>query len=140
MESWEIAVNHVQQHGNSSHHPNSSTNFSSLSTEDDARDYQPSIVDDKRLRRMISNKESARISRMRKKQHIEELKSQVNQLQTINGQLSQKLINLLDSNHEILQENAQLKEKVSTLHMVLADVFTTLKNPEYTSLEHKSSY
>ncbi|XVE56743.1 hypothetical protein DITRI_Ditri04bG0035400 [Diplodiscus trichospermus] len=115
-----------------------SPNASSLSTEDEVRVYQASIIDDKRRRRMISNRESARRSRMRKKQQIEELQSQVNQLQTINRQLSQKLINLLESNHEILQENAQLKEKVSTLHMVLTDMFTPLRNLEDTSLENKS--
>ncbi|XP_022737337.1 basic leucine zipper 43-like [Durio zibethinus] len=159
MQSWEIAGNRSLPQGNSSLHPDSSTNFSnrlfpnsqihfpfhlfspngsSLSTENEAREYQPSIVDDKRLRRMISNRESARRSRMRKKQQIEELQSQVDQLQTINRQLSQKLINLLESNHDFLQENAQLKEKVSTLHMVLADVFTPLRNQEDTFLEHKS--
>lgn len=82
---------------------------------------------------MISNRESARRSRMRKKLQIEELQSQVDQLQTVNRQLSQKVISLLESNHEILQENAQLKEKVSTLHMVLADVLTPEKNLEDTS-------
>ncbi|XVF49876.1 hypothetical protein PTKIN_Ptkin04bG0051300 [Pterospermum kingtungense] len=160
MQSWEIAGNRTLPHGNSSHHPDSGINFSnrlspnsqvhfpfhlfspdasSLSTEDEARVYQPSIADDKRLRRMISNRESARRSRMRKKQQIEELQSQVDQLQTVNRQLSQKVINLLESNHEILQENAQLKEKVSTLHIVLADVFTPMKNVENTSLENKSA-
>ncbi|XWS37228.1 hypothetical protein CRYUN_Cryun19dG0025400 [Craigia yunnanensis] len=160
MQSWEIVGNRSLPHGNSSHHPDSGTNFSnrlsphsqvhfpfhlfspnasSLSTEDEAREYQPSIADDKRFRRMISNRESARRSRMRKKQQIEELQSQVDKLQTINSQLSQKLINLLESNHEILQENAQIKEKVSTLHMVLADVLTPLRSLEDTSLEHKSA-
>ena len=160
MQSWEIAGNRSLPHGNSSHHPDSTTTFSNslfpntqvhfpfhlfssnasfLSTEDEAREYQPSIVDDKRLRRMISNRESARRSRMRKKQQIEELQSQVDQLQTINCQLSQKLTNLLQSNQEIFQENAQLKEKVSTLHVVLADVFTPLRNLDDTSLEHESA-
>ncbi|XVE54637.1 hypothetical protein DITRI_Ditri03aG0098100 [Diplodiscus trichospermus] len=160
MQSCEVAGNRGIPHGNSSRHPDSSTNIShrlfpnsqvhfpfhlfspnasSLSTEDGAREYQPSIADDKRLRRMISNRESARRSRMRKKQQIEELQSQVDQLQTINRELSQKLINLLENNHEILQENAQLKERVSTLQMVLADVFTPMRNLEGTSLEHKSA-
>ncbi|MBA0563539.1 hypothetical protein Golob_008514 [Gossypium lobatum] len=104
------------------------------SNEDEGRVCQASIVvDEKRLRRMISNRESARRSRMRKKQQIEELQSQVNQLQTINRQLSQKLINLLENNHEILQENAQLKERVSTLHMVLSDVFAPLRNSDDSS-------
>ncbi|OMO67966.1 hypothetical protein CCACVL1_20164 [Corchorus capsularis] len=156
MQSWEMAGNRGL-HGNSSQHPDSSsTNFShqvhfpfhlfspnaspDLSTEDEGKEYHPaSIADEKRLRRMKSNRESARRSRMRKKQLIQELQSQVDQLQTINHQLSQKLINLLESNHEILQENAQLKDKVSTLHMVLADVFTPMRNLEETSMEHKSS-
>ncbi|KAK8265939.1 hypothetical protein V6Z12_D12G211300 [Gossypium hirsutum] len=117
MESWD-------GNSSSSQHPDS----------DEGRMCQASIVvDEKRLRRMISNRESARRSRMRKKQQIEELQSQVNQLQTINRQLSQKLINLLENNHEILQENAQLKEKVSTLHMVLSDVFAPLRNSDDSS-------
>ena len=160
IQSWEIAGNRTLPQGNPSQHHDSSTNFSNrlspnsqvhfpfhlfssnasfLSTEDEAREYQPSIVDDKRLRRMISNRESARRSRLRKKQQIEELQSQVDQLQTINCQLSQKLTNLLESNQEIFQENAQLKEKVSTLHVVLADVFTPLRNLDDTSLEHESA-
>lgn len=150
MQSWEIAGNRILPHHDSGLSfsnrlsPNSQLHFpfhlfspdaSSLSTEDEAARvyHQPSIVDDKRLRRMISNRESARRSRMRKKLQIEELQSQVDQLQTVNRQLSQKVISLLESNHEILQENAQLKEKVSTLHMVLADVLTPEKNLEDTS-------
>ncbi|GMJ05818.1 hypothetical protein HRI_004251000 [Hibiscus trionum] len=114
---------------------------SSLSNEDEARVCEPPsiVIDEKRLRRMISNRESARRSRMRKKQQIEELQSQVNQLQTVNRQLSQKVINLLENNHEILQENAQLKEKVSTLHMVLSDVFAPLRNSDDSSLKPKSA-
>ncbi|KAE8683997.1 pescadillo-like protein [Hibiscus syriacus] len=116
-----------------------SPNASSPSNEDEARVCQQSIVfDEKRLRRMISNRESARRSRMRKKQQIEELQSQVNQLQTVNRQLSQKVINLLENNHEILQENTQLKEKVSTLHVVLSDVFAPLRNSNDSSMKPKS--
>ncbi|KAK8604592.1 hypothetical protein V6N13_099528 [Hibiscus sabdariffa] len=55
------------------------------SNEDDARVCQPSIVvDEKMLRRTISNRESARRSGMRKKQQIEKLQLQVNQLRTVN--------------------------------------------------------
>ncbi|GKU95086.1 hypothetical protein SLEP1_g8489 [Rubroshorea leprosula] len=107
-----------------------SPNMSCLSTEEEGREYQLSIDKDKRLRRIISNRESARRSRLRKKKQIEELQSQVHQLQTINHQLGQELIHLLENNHRILQENAQLKENVSTLHLVLADMFSTLNNLE----------
>ncbi|GMJ00058.1 hypothetical protein HRI_003675000 [Hibiscus trionum] len=133
MESWDGNSSSSQIHL-------FSPNASSLSNEDEARVCQPSIVvDEKRLKRMISNRESARRSRMRKKQQIEELQSQVNQLQTVNRQLSQKVINLLENNHEILQENAQLKEKVSTLHTVLSDVFAPLRNSDDPSMKPKST-
>ena len=88
-----------------------------------------SIVNDtRRLKRMISNRESARRSRMRRKMQIEELQYLVNQLQTTNRQLSEKLIQLLDSNQQIVQENSQLKEKVSSLQMLLSDLLVPLRN------------
>ncbi|GLT76548.1 hypothetical protein SLA2020_482010 [Shorea laevis] len=147
----EVSGNHGLPHEHSAQNPDTSTKFanrlllnsqihvpfhilspnmSCLSTEEEAREYQLCIDKDKRLRRIISNRESARRSRLRKKKQIEELQSQVHQLQTINHQLGQELIHLLENNHRILQENAQLKENVSTLHMVLADMFSTLNNLE----------
>ncbi|KAJ9163471.1 hypothetical protein P3X46_023136 [Hevea brasiliensis] len=84
----------------------------------------------RRLKRMISNRESARRSRMRKKKQIEELQYQVNHLQTMNHQLSEKVISLLESNHQILQENYQLKERVSSFQIVLSDLLTPIRNVE----------
>lgn len=110
--------------------PNTSSPTTVSSTLDEARETKVSIVNEKRLKRVISNRESARRSRMRKKKLIEELQLQVNQVQTVNHQLSEKLIRLLESNHQILQENAQLKEKVSSLQMVLSDLLTPLRGLE----------
>ncbi|KAE8661744.1 pescadillo-like protein [Hibiscus syriacus] len=116
MESWDGNSSCSQFSPNTQFHL-FSPNASSPSNKDEARVCQQSIVfDEKRLKRIISNRESARRSRMRKKQQIEELQSQVNQLQTVNRQLSQKVINLLENNHEILQENAQLKESFYPSH------------------------
>ncbi|CAN8252049.1 unnamed protein product [Cochlearia groenlandica] len=78
--------------------------------------------DERRARRMVSNRESARRSRMRKKKQTEELQQQVEQLMMLNHHLSEKVINLLESNHQILQENSQLKERVSSFHLLMADM------------------
>lgn len=91
---------------------------------------QLGITYERRLKRMISNRESARRSRMRKKKQIEELQYQVNHLQTMNHQLSEKVIRLLESNHQILQENSQLKERVSSFQIVLSDLLTPIRNVE----------
>ncbi|OIW19684.1 hypothetical protein TanjilG_18494 [Lupinus angustifolius] len=72
---------------------------------------------------MFSNRESARRSRMRKKQQIEVLHYQVNQLQTLNYQLSQKIIYMLECNQHIQQQNAQLREKVSSLQLTPSELF-----------------
>ncbi|KAB1201641.1 Ocs element-binding factor 1 [Morella rubra] len=112
-----------------------SPNASSLSyndtTSDEAKEIgQQSIIIERRLKRMLSNRESARRSRMRKKKQIEELQYQVQQLQIANQQLLQKLIQLFDCNQQILQENSRLKEKVSSLQVLLADLLTPLRNVE----------
>ncbi|CAH2044111.1 unnamed protein product [Thlaspi arvense] len=79
---------------------------------------------------MVSNRESARRSRMRKKKQIEELQQQVEQLMVLNHHLSDKIINLLESNQQILQENSQLKEKVSSFHLLMADMLIPMRNAD----------
>lgn len=79
-------------------------------------DHQPNVVMDqeKRLRRLVSNRESARRSRMRERKRIEGMQMQVQQLMVSNQFLSNKYISLLEYNHQILQENSQLKDTVSS--------------------------
>lgn len=83
---------------------------------------------ERRLKRMISNRESARRSRMRRKMQIDDLQAQVNHLQSTNRQLSEKLIQLLECNQQILQENVHLKEKVSSLQIIVSDLLSPLRN------------
>ncbi|XP_054820776.1 basic leucine zipper 43-like [Prosopis cineraria] len=96
----------------------SSPNASLHSSNNEAK----AIADDQKRRRMLSNRESARKSRMRKKQQIEALQCRVNDLQAMNDQLSRKIISLLECNQEMLQQNVQLKEKVSSLQEALSDL------------------
>ncbi|KAJ0236314.1 Basic leucine-zipper 70 [Hirschfeldia incana] len=84
--------------------------------------------EEKRARRMVSNRESARRSRMRKKKQIEELQHQVEQLMILNHNLSEKVISLLESNHQVLQENSQLKEKVNSFQLLMAEMLIPMRN------------
>ncbi|CAA7023486.1 unnamed protein product [Microthlaspi erraticum] len=86
--------------------------------------------DERRARRMFSNREAARRSRMRKKKQIEELQLQVEHLMMLNHHLSEKVISLLESNQQVLQENSQLKENVSSFHLLMADMLTPKRNAD----------
>lgn len=71
---------------------------------------------------MISNRESARRSRMRKQKHLDELWSQVVWLRNENQQLIDKLNQAAECNDRVLQENAQLKEETSGLRKMLTEM------------------
>ncbi|KAI9073476.1 hypothetical protein K1719_027949 [Acacia pycnantha] len=102
--------------------PTSSSCLSSNSTSDEADEIQLSIIDERRQRRMISNRESARRSRMRKQKHLDELWSQVVRLRNENHNLIDKLNHVSESHDRVLQENARLKEETSDLRQLLADL------------------
>ncbi|KAK9090911.1 hypothetical protein Sjap_024088 [Stephania japonica] len=102
------------------------------SPSDKAEEYQPSVVDERRQRRMISNRESARRSRMRKQKHLDELWSQVLRLRNENRQLIDKLNQVSDSHDRILKENSTLREEATELRRMLHEV--QLKNHPYCSL------
>ncbi|KAK4776414.1 hypothetical protein SAY86_005102 [Trapa natans] len=78
-----------------------------------------SIVDERKQRRMISNRQSARRSRMRKQEHLENLRNQANRLRIVNRQLTNILGFALDhcyrvrtDNHRLMSERTMLQQKL----------------------------
>ncbi|XP_022880454.1 basic leucine zipper 43-like [Olea europaea var. sylvestris] len=92
------------------------------STSDEANEQQVRIINERKQRRMISNRESARRSRMRKQRHLDELCSQVVRLRAENHQLIDKLNQVSESHDQAIQENAQLKEETSELRQIITDM------------------
>ncbi|KAL1551188.1 hypothetical protein AAHA92_19062 [Salvia divinorum] len=100
-----------------------SPNSTSNSTSDEGDDQQQhQVIDERKQRRMISNRESARRSRMRKQRHLDELWSQVLHLRTENHSLIEKLNHVSESHERAVQENAKLKEEASDLRQLLTDI------------------
>lgn len=92
------------------------------STSDEADEQHISIINERKQRRMISNRESARRSRMRKQKHLDELWSQVVWLRNENHQLVDKLNKFSGTHDQVLQENAQLKEEASELRQIVTEL------------------
>ncbi|KAK9052495.1 hypothetical protein SSX86_029124 [Deinandra increscens subsp. villosa] len=91
------------------------------STSDEADEQQLSIINERKQRRMISNRESARRSRMRKQKHLDELWSQVVWLRNENHQLVDKLNKFSGVHDQVVQENAKLKEEALELRQMVTD-------------------
>ncbi|CAI8595595.1 unnamed protein product [Vicia faba] len=96
---------------------------SNSTTSDEADELQFSnVIDERKHRRMISNRESARRSRMRKQKHLDELWSQVVRLRTENHNLVDKLNHVSESHERVVLENARLKEQTLDLRQMVADM------------------
>ncbi|KAI3968730.1 hypothetical protein MKX01_028880 [Papaver californicum] len=89
-------------------------------------DPQYLMVDDKKKRRMISNRESARRSRMKKQNHLDGLLIQVVELQKQNDMITQsvnsttQVYNNVESENRILRaQMAELTDRLQSLNSVL---------------------
>ncbi|XP_030532122.1 bZIP transcription factor 11-like [Rhodamnia argentea] len=83
-------------------------------------------VDERKRRRKISNRESAKRSRMRKQRNLENLRNQVNRLKLENQELSNRLrlvlyhcYQLRRSNDQLRSEQSMLQHKLSNMQQVL---------------------
>ncbi|KAH7520331.1 light-inducible protein CPRF2 [Ziziphus jujuba] len=81
-----------------------------------------SVVDERRRRRMISNRESARRSRMRKQKHLENLRSQVNRFRVENRELTNRLRFALYHFQRVHTDNIRLRSEYSMLQQKLSDI------------------
>lgn len=101
------------------------SNSNSSLTSSDLNQASP-VVDERKQRRMISNRESARRSRMRKQKHLENLRNQVNRLRVENRDLTNQLRLLLCyvqrlqiDNDQMRSEHVKLRQKLSEICHVL---------------------
>lgn len=119
----------------------------SPSASDDQPDRPDSVMSDRKKRRVISNRESARRSRMRKQRHLENLRNQVNQFKMENRDLSGRMQLLLHLTNRVRAENEWLRsertvlsQKLSTLthYLVLKQLLPVSSAwPRNTSVTHR---
>ncbi|CAN4111292.1 unnamed protein product [Withania somnifera] len=84
-------------------------------------------ADVKRVRRMLSNRESARRSRRRKQAHLTELEAQVSQLRVENSSLLKRLTDISQKYNESAVDNRVLKADVETLRAKVKMAEETVK-------------
>ncbi|KAJ4968232.1 hypothetical protein NE237_014933 [Protea cynaroides] len=83
--------------------------------------------DVKRVRRMLSNRESARRSRRRKQAHLSELETQVAQLRVENSSLSKRLADINNKFSQAAVNNRILKADVETMRAKVKAAEETVK-------------
>ncbi|XP_073277914.1 light-inducible protein CPRF2-like [Primulina huaijiensis] len=101
-------------------------------------------TDAKRVRRMLSNRESARRSRRRKQAHLTELETQVGQLRVENSSLLKRLTDIGQKYNEAAVDNRVLKADVETLRAKVKMAEETVKrvtglNPLFHGMSEISS-
>uniref|UniRef100_A0A1D1Y748 Ocs element-binding factor 1 n=1 Tax=Anthurium amnicola TaxID=1678845 RepID=A0A1D1Y748_9ARAE len=98
------------------------SSLSNNSNSDEGDEHQRSLIEERKRRRMISNRESARRSRMRKQRHLDELQWQVANLRSVNRRLIDELNQTIGDRDHMLQENSHLRDEASSLHQRLKNM------------------
>ncbi|KAK4416358.1 Basic leucine zipper 4 [Sesamum alatum] len=80
------------------------------------------VVDERKRRRMISNRESARRSRMRKQRHLENLRNQANRFKVGIRELMNRLRLVVHQTQLIQAENEHLRSEAVVLRQRLWDI------------------
>lgn len=87
-------------------------------------------VDERKYKRMVSNRESARRSRFRKKRHLENLTNQVNRLRLENRDIKNRLGLVAHQCHVALRENDRLRSESFALWARLSDLCRILQTTQ----------
>ncbi|KAK8692464.1 hypothetical protein V6N13_075923 [Hibiscus sabdariffa] len=83
-------------------------------------------ADERKKRRMISNRESAKRSRWRKKMHLENITEEVNRLSIENRQLKHRLSWVMNQYHIVWRENEVLRSESVAMWAKLLDLHWSL--------------
>ncbi|KAF0935510.1 hypothetical protein E2562_034301 [Oryza meyeriana var. granulata] len=78
--------------------------------------------DERKKRRLVSNRESARRSRVRKQRRLDELSLQVSELRDTNQRLLVELNHMITKHARIVKENSKLREEASDLQKRLSEM------------------
>ncbi|KAK9078777.1 hypothetical protein SSX86_002835 [Deinandra increscens subsp. villosa] len=102
--------------------PSTPKTNTSNSGSDDGAPTKLNPIDERKRRRMISNRESARRSRMRKQKHLENLSGLVNRHKSGNRELTDRLRFVIRQEQILRQENQRLKTESGILRQRLWDL------------------
>ncbi|KAJ4888047.1 Basic leucine zipper 63 [Raphanus sativus] len=105
------------------------TSGSELSGDEEEADGETNMnpTNVKRVKRMLSNRESARRSRRRKQAHLSELETQVSQLRVENSNLMKGLTDVTQTFNDAAVENRVLKANIETLRAKVKMAEETVK-------------
>ncbi|KAK4437743.1 bZIP transcription factor 44 [Sesamum alatum] len=122
-----------------------SSNSSGLQNSGSEEDLQL-LMDQRKRKRMISNRESARRSRLRKQKHLDDLMAQVSQLRKENHQIltglnvtTQQYLNVESENAILRAQAAELSHRLQSLNEIVSflspggenDCFPADQEPAY---------
>ncbi|KAI3734055.1 hypothetical protein L6452_13516 [Arctium lappa] len=110
-------VKHLSPSVSTCNNSSSTTNYS----DDHESQMMSMVIKDRKHRRMISNRNSARRSRLRKQRQLEELCTQVLWLRNQNHGLLDQLNRFLESQKQAIQENHKLKKENLELRKLLSE-------------------